>query len=297
MLSTKETAINIPLVTIIAVCYNHEKFLIETLNSIINQAYSNIELIIIDDKSKDNSVAKINQWIEEQNISCTFIAHEENKGLNKTLDEALNLTNGKYYQSISCDDIMLPDKIEKQVTALEKTDDSYALAFSDAIYIDEESHRSSDYTVLQTRKLSLKNLLTGNVREELMDGSFFSAPTVLLKTDVVKKIGGYNKDISYEDWDLWLRLSRKYKFLFINEVVVKYRLLESSMSNIESKEYLLSRLKIIKREYKDTPKLVLKGRSSLRKLLWKSSFFEKFKFLKEYSFLIDYNVLKGLFNR
>lgn len=286
-----------PLVTIIAVCYNHEKFLIETLNSIKNQTYRRIELIIMDDKSTDNSVDIINKWIKKQNLSCSFIVHEKNIGLNKTLNEALNLTNGKYYQVISCDDIMLPHKIEKQVEALESADDQYALAFADAVYINENSVQASDYTVLQTRKLSLKNLISGEVREELMDGCFFAAPTALLKTDIVKNIGCYNENLTYEDWDLWLRLTRTHKFLFVNDVLIKYRVLNNSMSHSDNKEYLLSRLKIVKREYIDTPKVVFKGKSSLRKLLRKSSFVEKLKLLKEYYFLFDIQVFKAIFNR
>lgn len=289
---------DLPLVTLIAVCYNHEKFLVETLDSINLQTYPNIELIIIDDCSQDRSVDIINEWINKnRRNSCNFIAHKENVGLNATLNEALSYTTGKYYQSISCDDIMLPHKIKKQVKALENANNEYALSFADAVYIDENSEQSSEYTTLQTRKLSLKNLLSGEVRDELIDGSFFTAPTVLIKTDIVKDIGGYDESIAFEDWDLWLRLSKNYKFLFLNDVVVKYRQHSNSMSNSFSKDYLKSILEIVKKEYKSIPQITLKGKSTLRKLLCKSSFTEKVLLLKNYSFLIDCTVLKSVFNR
>lgn len=289
---------NLPLVTIFTLVYNTGKYVIEAIESIRDQTYPSdkIQHIIIDDYSTDGSRELVEDYINKNNHRCTYIKHEENWGICKTLNEILDIAQGKYICSVS-DDLYMPDKVEKQVDALEKADENYAVVYSDAIYIDENSIKSSEYTVLQNRKLRLKNLLSGDIREELVDGSFISAPTVLIKTDLIRKSGGYDESLAFEDWDLWLRLSKNYKFLFLNEVVVKYRRFNNSMSNSFNEEYLISILKIVKREYKENSNFIFKGRSSLRKLLRKSSLAEKFKLLKEYSFLIDYSVIKGVFNR
>ena len=74
-----------PLVSIVALCYNHESYLKETLDSILNQTYKNIQLIIIDDCSKDNSISLIKNWIHKNKVECVFIAHKENRGVCKSL--------------------------------------------------------------------------------------------------------------------------------------------------------------------------------------------------------------------
>ena len=101
---------NSPLVSIIACCYNHEKYVEETLGSIKSQTHGNIELIIIDDFSTDQSVKKISNWIEKNKYSCTFIKNTENLGVVKTLNKALKKCNGKYFSIIACDDIFLKKK-------------------------------------------------------------------------------------------------------------------------------------------------------------------------------------------
>ena len=87
---------NFPLVSIVAICYNHEKFVKETLDSILHQTYSNIQLIIIDDCSQDNSVSEIKNWIKMNSVDCVFIERTENSGLCKNLNEGIVVSKGKY---------------------------------------------------------------------------------------------------------------------------------------------------------------------------------------------------------
>ena len=85
-----------PLVTIISPCYNHSEFIIESLDSIRNQIYPNIEHIIIDDCSKDGSVLRIKEWISKHNYKCLFIQHNINKGISFTLNEGITLAKGEF---------------------------------------------------------------------------------------------------------------------------------------------------------------------------------------------------------
>ena len=85
---------NIPLVSVVVPCYNHEKYVKETIESIVNQTYKNIELIVIDDGSKDNSVKVIQELADKYGF--TFI-HRPNKGLSATLNEGIRLSKGKYF--------------------------------------------------------------------------------------------------------------------------------------------------------------------------------------------------------
>ena len=99
-----------PLVSVVIPCYNHEKFVQDCIQSVIDQTYENIELIIIDDGSKDNSVKVIQELADKYGF--TFI-HRPNKGLSATLNEGIRLSKGKYFSAIASDDILFLEKIEK----------------------------------------------------------------------------------------------------------------------------------------------------------------------------------------
>jgi glycosyltransferase involved in cell wall biosynthesis len=100
-------------VTVIALCYNHSAFLEEALDSIQHQTYPYIELIIVDDASTDDSVARIQQWIEKNNKG-TFIKNSENIGNCKSFNKAFKQSKGAFIIDFSLDDVMMHDKIEKQ---------------------------------------------------------------------------------------------------------------------------------------------------------------------------------------
>lgn len=102
----------LPLVTVMIPSYNHEKYIKESIQSVIDQTYSRLELIVIDDGSKDNSI----QIIEEMRLACEqrfehfqFI-FRENRGLSRTLNQGLSLARGEYFSIVASDDIMLSEK-------------------------------------------------------------------------------------------------------------------------------------------------------------------------------------------
>src|SRR5580704_8434369 len=102
-----------PLVSMIVVCYNQSRFVVETLESVKAQTYKPTQLVIIDDCSLDDSVTVIENWLRKNRIDCTFVRHKKNQGICKTVNEALSLARGKYLSPIASDDIWLPDKIAR----------------------------------------------------------------------------------------------------------------------------------------------------------------------------------------
>lgn len=219
-----------PLVTIIAVCYNHEKYVEETLNSIVNQTYKNIQLIIMDDFSSDNSVQIINEWIEKNKKECTFIPHKQNQGLCKTLNEALTYTKGQYYQAISCDDVLMPEKILKQINVFLENP-AIAVVCSNVLEIDERSN------ILPKKDSNIEFVYGLRKSEELfktlISNYIIEAPSVLIKKKCTHKIKVYDENLVFEDWDLWLNLSSRYDFYFMKEPLAKYRVLPTSMSRTQ----------------------------------------------------------------
>ncbi len=217
-----------PLVSIGAVCYNQARFVVETLESIRKQTYPNIQLIIIDDCSTDNSVEVIQNWIDEHHVDCEFVKHEVNLGVTKTCNDGLRRVKGKYYQLIACDDIMMPEKIEKQVEILNTSSDDVAMVFSDAELLVQDGLCYGKTFIQLFRQF--KDTPSGWIFGELLEGNYIPAPSVLIKSEVIRQIGNYDEKIGYEDYDMWLRISAQYRIIFDSYISCKYRIHESNMS-------------------------------------------------------------------
>ncbi|MGH9940783.1 MAG: glycosyltransferase [Pyrinomonadaceae bacterium] len=219
-----------PLVSVIALCYNQSRFVRECLESIRTQTYKNLELIILDDCSKDDSVAVIRNWIAEHDVKCVFIAHAENRGICKTLNEALSHASGKYVMAIATDDVCLPDRIESHVRQMEALPEDVGVLYSDALRIDEDGNvLPKKYTEFIT---ILSNPPTGDIFSKLLEQNFIPAPATLIRKACYDKVGLYDERLCYEDWDMWLRISQHYKFVFSPSISAKYRIVPTSATHL-----------------------------------------------------------------
>lgn len=240
-----------PLVSVLVPSYNHAEYIAQTIQSVFNQTYNNIELIVIDDGSTDNSVDLLSQL--QTQFSFKFISRE-NKGLINTLNEGLNIAKGKYFCVIASDDIFTNQKIELQVKFMEANDD-YALCYGKMKIINKHGEF--------IKNMKSSSARSGNIFYNLYRRNFITAPTVMLNKDILLDTGGYSNDYSIEDYPLWLKLSKSYKIGFIDEFLVYYRIHEKNMSS--------DILKIIK----ETEKILLafnidkKTNQSLNKLYYR----------------------------
>jgi len=206
----------VPLVTIVIPSYNHELFIADAIQSVIDQSYDDIELIIIDDGSVDESVKVIESFIDKcQNRFKNFkFVTRENKGLPRTLNEALEYAAGKYFAMLSSDDILLKEKTSKLVAYLEKHE-PIAGIFAGIHLIDENRKRS--------RTLVPKEGIW-NFNDILNKKCSLYAPTMMLRTSALKEVGGYWEDVNLEDRAILLKLSYSgFKFATIPDVVANYR--------------------------------------------------------------------------
>ena len=137
---------NRPLVSVIVPEYNQEKYIEECLNSVVNQTYENLQIIVFNDGSKDQTGLKIEQFLKTQNRKIEYIS-KENEGLCKTLNRGLRMTKGEYVAIIASDDMWLANKIEEQVRFLEENK-NIGLVCSDALFLKGNTKtegRYSDY--------------------------------------------------------------------------------------------------------------------------------------------------------
>ncbi|SET75750.1 glycosyltransferase family 2 protein [Hymenobacter actinosclerus] len=241
-------SIEVPLVSVCMSSYNNSKYLIHTLESIKSQSYSNIELIIIDDYSTDDSVAKIDEWLEKQAIKYVFVKHEFNKGVCAVANEMLKQSSGKYMSIIASDDMMMPDKLSVQVPILESSEDDVAFVFSDAYIMNERGEMQGE-SLLKKSKADIEDLLKKNVFENLLRRDFVPAPSILFKTQLLEEMGGFDGNLFYEDWDMLLRLARKYKFVYSDYISVKYRLIPTSIWHSRSTKFYESTAELLVKHF------------------------------------------------
>lgn len=218
---------NSPIVTILCLCYNQSRFIVESLESLKAQTFSDFEIIICDDSSKDNSVEIIENWINENTqLQIKFIKHQENKGICKSLNEIFKLSSGKYIQMLALDDTLLPDKLERHVSILDQSSEKEVMVFSDALIMDQNSVLYDNRFIAY--HINYLRLDTNNYYDQLMVDNFIPAMSVLIKSKNIKDIGGWDENLTYEDYDMWLRLSRDFNFIFDHEPSCKYRIHENN---------------------------------------------------------------------
>jgi glycosyltransferase involved in cell wall biosynthesis len=215
-----------PLVTVTSICYNHARFLEQALESIRLQTFHDFELLIFDDCSTDASVARIRRWIADSGMRCTFIPHTVNRGVCATLNEALARARGKYFCGISTDDVWMPEKLAHQTAMIERLPEAVGVVYSDAYQIDEAGHPLPD-NYLHAHGVTMPP--AGRLFRAMLKHCFIPAVTTLRRTAALRHVGGYDESLWYEDWDMWLRLSRHYEFAFSDYVSAKYRILPTSL--------------------------------------------------------------------
>jgi glycosyltransferase involved in cell wall biosynthesis len=222
---------NNPLVTVICLCYNHEAFVIESLESVLNQIYPSIELIIVDDCSTDNSKTTIINWLEN-NPNIYFIANETNLGITKSFNKALKYAKGEYIIDLSADDVLLTNCLTSQVKAFENSSyKNLGVVYGNAESISEKGYFVSYYFPVNGQKKVIQKRITGDIYENVLS-DFYSICSVsaMIKKSVCDHLSGYDENLAYEDLDFWIRASRIYEYDFIDEPIMQKRILSNSLA-------------------------------------------------------------------
>ncbi|MFY1045274.1 glycosyltransferase family 2 protein [Chryseobacterium sp. GP-SGM7] len=219
---------NKPLVSIVVISYNQEKYIKENLDSLKAQTYPNWELIVADDASPDNSVEEFKNWLKENNVNAKELFHTKNTGLATVLNEALDLCEGKYVKFIAADDYLHPECLEESVKSLEEKSDEFGMVFTDFHPVNDGGE-SVDFNINYENKnyfnedYSLKD-------SQLVKYNCIIAPTTLVKKEAILSTGKYDPSLLLEDHHRWLMINEKYKILFINKKLAYYRVLPTGIT-------------------------------------------------------------------
>lgn len=209
--------VSMPLISVAMSIYNGEAYLAEAIDSILAQSFTNFEFIIIDDGSTDNSL-KILREYEKRDTRIRLIARE-NKNLATTLNEIIDLAFGKWIARMDQDDIALPERFERQLAWLDATGADIGGSWV-------QFFGTSDKRVLMHAQSDEA------IQMELLFGSAFAHPSVMMKTELVKKLRYDKAWEKCEDYDLWERAARAgWKMTNIPEVLLHYRLHSNQISS------------------------------------------------------------------
>lgn len=243
---------NQPLVSVICTCYNHARFILETLTSVYEQSYERIELIVIDNGSVDDSVQLISQWVEKSKpgiIPIKTLFHSTSLNYCRSFNTGLAMITGKYVVDLSGDDVLFQEHIASAVATLENHPG--AVYFSNAL-LQKENHAppTTFYPVNEDGEL-LGKVKSGDIYLQVIQRTVVCAPTLVIPYAYLVEEGGYDEGLSYEDFDIIVRLARKHPFIFKNHIGVKKRILSSSFSaqqyRIRNSVMLPSTLKVCRK--------------------------------------------------
>jgi glycosyltransferase involved in cell wall biosynthesis len=267
-----------PLVSVIIPTYKRPGMLGRAIQSVLNQTYENIEVIVIDDNDEESVYRKETEEFMKQyikNINVVYLKHKINKNGAAARNTGINYTDAKYVAFLDDDDEFHPRKIELQVNALENLDESWGGIYCGFF----QQHR--DKIVYKS-----KNLKYGNLNKELLllESSICAGSTLLIRNKILKELNGFDESfIRHQDWELLLRFFRRYKLAVLDEHLAVIHL--DSMIN-RPNAFLLEEVK--KKYLNCFKKDIGKFDIGIQKRIYKRQYFHLAK-----AFLVKRNFKKG----
>lgn len=223
---------NSPRITVLLPVYNSGKFLQQALDSILAQTFTDLELLAIDDGSTDDSLAILRRC-EDPRIRV--VAHEQNQGLIATLNEGLEMARGAYIARMDNDDVMLPERLAKQMDFLDADQDIAVVAcFVDFVNVDGETCGSWDVDRATANEDQIAKMLPRT--------NCIAHPTVMIRREALGDLRYDPQQRGAEDWDLWLRMrARGLRIAKLPEALLLYRQHSGSIMGMAKQEVLYER--------------------------------------------------------
>jgi glycosyltransferase involved in cell wall biosynthesis len=209
------------LVSVIIPVYNRELLIADTLDSVLKQTYKFFEIIVVNDGSTDKTSEILSAYQTKFTKEITII-NQDNQGQIKARNNGIKKAIGEYVAFLDSDDLWLNHKLEKQIPLFNK--ENIGLVFS------------GNYNINSTGDIiasePIENLISDDIYKELLVQNLMAGGSVVVKKYVLVDIGLFDVNLTAaENWDLWIRICRKYPADFISEPLMKYRIHSGNMSN------------------------------------------------------------------
>ena len=240
---------NPPLVTIIALCYNHAPFLRQALDSILAQDYPHLEVWLVDDASQDGSPEILREYAAAHPAWHLLLLPHNLRNC-RAFNQAFFQSKGEFIVDFATDDVLLPHRISQQVALFEQLGPSYGVVYSNAELIDEQGQAVRLHHRPDGRGGLLPRPASGWVLADVLGRYFISSPTMLMRREALARLGGYDEALTFEDFDFWVRASPDWQFHYQDEVTTQRRLHPRSMSTRAYQPhdpYLLSNIAVCRK--------------------------------------------------
>jgi glycosyltransferase involved in cell wall biosynthesis len=226
---------SVPFVSVIIPTYNRARLLGRAIQSILNQTYPNFEIIIVDDCSSDNTENVVRSLCDER---IRYIRQEKNTGAVVARNRGIKAAIGEYVAFQDSDDEWLPEKLEKQMKAFEIGPPDLGVVYTSYWRIDRGRGVYWPPSYLKQTY--------GRIHDALLENNFIDTPTAVVRKECFEKVGLFENLPRLQEWDLWLRISKRYSFGHVNEPLVNAYLQPDSISrnmnaSVIAREYILKK--------------------------------------------------------
>lgn len=233
-------------VCVVIPAYNAASTIAETLESVLAQRYRDVEIVVVDDGSTDATAEVVGRF---PGVVCI---QKKNGGQASARNTGINATNAEYIAFLDADDLWLPGKLEIQMEQMISSGMQWS--YTDGVVFDGDNGKDLSLFSVTDKPYS------GQIHAQLLQNCFVSTLTVVVKRSVLEDVGLFDESPiarNREDWDLWLRISRKYEVVYVDEPLVRYRQsVLSNTGNEDPEKVLNSKLYVLNRGFdgkKDTP--------------------------------------------
>lgn len=217
--------------SIIVPNYNNSQYISKCLDSVVNQTYKNLEIIIIDDCSTDNSIEIIKKY-QKFDSRIKFLVNEINYGVSKTRDIGINHATSEWITTLDSDDYYYcNEKIEKEMRIILDNNFKDTIVYSGIVHVDSSCE-------VITKIMNSKNTKVGNLFEDIITRNCAIPRDFIFSKKLYEDVGGYDYDIPlYEDWDLKIRLSKEARFFFTGLDGIAYRRHQNGLSSTNQERH------------------------------------------------------------
>jgi glycosyltransferase involved in cell wall biosynthesis len=223
--------INPPLVTVFMAAFNGEAYIEKAIQSVLNQSFTDFELLIINDGSTDRTLDIVHKFTDPR---IRLVHNDGNKGLTFTRNRGIEEAKGQYIAILDCDDLAMSDRLKAQTSFLDSNPET-VICGGQAITIDESGQQIGNL-----------NVIAGdNISPELVFHNTFINSTLMIKRSAMLEVGGYRDFSPAEDYDLSYRISLHHPVANLNEVLVAYRLHGNNISKVQNEKIISAELRII----------------------------------------------------
>ncbi|ASJ02086.1 glycosyl transferase [Thermococcus profundus] len=200
-----------PAVSVIIPTHNRADLLRRAIDSVLYQTFEDFELLVVDDASTDNT-PEVVESIDDGRVR--YLRLKKNSGAPVARNTGIKKSRGEFIAFLDDDDEWLPMRLEVQVKKFEALEEEFGVVYGGFYYVSQQDGRILGKRLPQFR---------GDVYRRFLRENFVGSPTLLIRRECFKRAGLFDPKLtSSQDWDMWLRIAKHYKFDYVNEIVAKY---------------------------------------------------------------------------